>query len=189
MTVIAAAITEEDGVVIVGDSEITYDWTKDNDGYSKVWVADSQSYIFGSCGSLRVMQILKHWVEWPYFHDHHEDIESFVVREVIPKVRDSLFEHGAMEVSKKTENFDGDIIMAWDDNLVVIDGSLSVQIPISGRYAIGSGMQESLGALGNEGPWTKEDVIEAARRATITALGVGGPLWVATTDSMTVEKV
>jgi len=189
MTVIAAAITKKDGVVIVGDSELSGDFTKDTDGYSKIWVSDTQGYIFGACGSLRVMQVIKHWTNWPYFRPDVTDLEEFLVKEAVPNVREALFEHGALEVNKKTESFEGDVIMAWDNNLVVIEGDFSVLIPVSGRYAIGSGLSEAMGRLGNTGPYTKEDVIDAARRATITALGVGGPLWVTTTKTMKVEQV
>ena len=112
-----------------------------------------------------------------------------MVKDVVPNVREALFEHGALEVNKKTENFEGDVIMAWDNNLVVIDGGFSVLIPVSGRYAIGSGLSEAMGRLGNAGPYTKQDVVEAARRATITAVGVGGPLWAVSTKTMKVEQL
>ena len=125
MTVIAAAITKKDGVVIVGDSELSGDYTKDTDGYSKVWVSENQGYIFGACGSLRVMQVIKHWTTWPYFRSDITDLEEFVVKEMVPNIREALFEHGALEVNKKTESFEGDVIMAWDNNLVVIDGGCS----------------------------------------------------------------
>ena len=79
--------------------------------------------------------------------------------------------------------------MAWEDNLVVIDEDFGVTIPFSARYAIGSGQSEALGALGNEGGWTREDVIEAAHRATVTAIGVGGPLYSINTVDLTVRQV
>ena len=104
MTVIAAAVTKKDGVVIVGDSELSGDFTKDTDGYSKIWVSESQGYIFGACGSLRVMQVIKHWTSWPYYRNDITDLEEFMVKDVVPNVRESLFEHGALEVNKKTES-------------------------------------------------------------------------------------
>jgi len=188
MTVIAAAITKKDGIVIVGDSEVTWDYTKDNDGFSKLWVSENHKLIFGGCGSIRAMQVIKHWVDWPYFREDN-DVEEFAIKELVPKVRDALYDHGALEVNKRTESFDGSLIVAWGNNLVVIDDGFGVSIPASGRAAIGSGISEALGSMGNVGPWVKEDVIEAASRATITALGVGGPLWLATTKSMTLEKL
>jgi len=72
---------------------------------------------------------------------------------------------------------------------VTIDESFAVFVPSSNRYAIGSGQSEAFGSLGNQGPWTRDDVIGAASRATITALGVGGPLWAVDTVSMQLEQV
>jgi len=188
MTVIAAAITKGDGVVIVGDSEVTHDFTKDNDGFSKLWVSEEHSFIFGGCGSIRAMQIVRYWTDWPYYRSN-TDPEEFVIKEVVPRIRESLSLHGALLVSKKTESFDGALIMAWDNNLVVIDEDFGVTVPVSGRYAIGSGQSEALGSLGNKGPWIKSEVIEAAKRSAVTALGVGGPLWTVTTRTHRVEKI
>ena len=89
----------------------------------------------------------------------------------------------------KEISFDGAFIMAWDNNLVVVEDDFSVMNPVSQRYAIGSGQSEALGHLGNQPPYTKEDVIEAARKSLITSIGVGGPLWVVTTKTMTVEQI
>ena len=189
MTVIAAAVTKKDGVVFASDSELTNDFTKYNEGYSKVWAVESHRYVFGACGSLRVMQVIKHWTTWPYFRDDAIDIEEFVVKEIIPTLRETLAEHACLEVNKKTESFEGEIMMAWDDNLAVIDSSFSVILPLSKRYAIGSGQSEALGSLGISGSYTKNNVIEAARKASYTAIGVGGPIWCVSTKTMKVEKV
>ena len=42
-------------------------------------------------------------------------------------------------------------------------------------------MLDALGALGDHGPWTREDVIDAVRRSSKTAVGVGGAIYVAST--------
>jgi len=184
MTVIAAALTYDNGIVIVGDSELSTPFTRDNDGYSKVWVDDvNEGYIFGGAGNLRELQIIKYHVAWPYYRDIYP-IEEFVVKEVVPKIREALLDNGV-----KLEDYESSLIMAWEDNLVVIDQDFGVTIPISARYAIGSGQSEALGALGNEGGWTKENVIEAAHRATVTAIGVGGPLYAIDTINLTVQEV
>ena len=184
MTVIAAALTVEHGVVIVGDSELSTPFTRDNDGYSKVWVDEvHEGYIFGGAGNLRELQIIKYHVPWPYYRDIYP-VEEFVVKEVVPKMREALIDNGV-----KMEDYESSFIMAWGDNLVVIDDDFGVTIPLSARYAIGSGQSEALGALGNEGGWTKYDVIMAAERATVTAIGVGGPLYAIDTRDMTVHQV
>ena len=182
MTVVAAAVTKKHGVVLVSDSSLESQ-TKDNDGYSKVWVDSSMNMAFGGAGGLREIQIIKHHMELPYYPPYM-DVEVFVVKEVVPRMREALNEHGA-----KMENYETSFIIAWKNTLVTIDESFAVFTPTSGRYAIGSGQSEAFGSLGNEGPWTREDVIEAARRATITALGVGGPLWAVDTRNLTPEQI
>lgn len=189
MSVITAAITKADGVVLAADSEISGIYTKDKDGYCKLFVTEQQGFVFGGAGNIRPLQVIKHWTNWPIFRDYHIDIEEFVIKEVVPEIRTALFEHGALEVSKKTESFEGELIMAWKNNLVVIDSDFSVTIPSSGRYAIGSGMQEALGSLTNQGPWTKSDVIKAAQSSAITAVGVGGPIYYVTTKTPIIQKV
>ena len=182
MTVIAAALTMNNGVVIVGDSELSNSFTRDSDGYSKIWEHEEEGYIFGGAGRLRELQIIKHHVEWPYYRDIYPP-EEFVVKEVVPRMRDALIDNGI-----KMDDYESSFIMAWDDILVVIDEDFGVTVPLSARYAIGSGQSEALGFLGNEGGWTKEDVIEAARRATVTAVGVGGPLYIVDSIDMVVQQ-
>ena len=184
MTVIAAALTTDNGIVIVGDSELSTSFTRDTDGYSKVWVDEvNEGYIFGGAGDLRQLQIIKYHVQWPFYRDIYP-VEEFIVKEVVPRMREALLDNGV-----KMEDYESSFIMAWEDNLVVIDDHFGVTIPLSGRYAIGSGQSEALGALGNEGGWTKEDVIMAAERATVTAIGVGGPLYSVNTVDLTVQEV
>ena len=45
MTIIAAAITKQDGVVIAADSEISWDFTKADDGPNKLWVDKERKFI------------------------------------------------------------------------------------------------------------------------------------------------
>ena len=187
MTVLAAAITKLDGIVIAADSQFTWDYSKSDEGPTKLWVEKDRKYIFGGCGSVRAMQVVQYWTEWPEFRDFHE-IDRFAVRDIVPAIREALNEHGALESSRKVETFGAGIIMAWNSNLVVIDEDFTVAIPVSGRWAMGSGASEAFGSLGDEGPWTKADVIKAARAAKKTALGVGGDIYYATTKSMEIRK-
>ena len=187
MTILAAAITKMDGVVIAADSQISWDYSKSDEGPGKLWTDKDRRYVFGGCGSIRAMQVIQHWAEWPEFREFH-DLERFIIREAIPAMREALNEHGALESSKKIESFGAGIIMAWDNNLIAIDEDFSITIPISGRWAMGSGASEAFGYLGDEGPWTKGDVIKAARNAAKTAVGVGGDIYYVTTKNMEIKK-
>ena len=189
MTVLAAAITKMEGVVIAADSQITWDSLKSDEGPGKLWVDKDRKFIFGGCGSIRAMQVIQHWTEWPEFRNFHRyNVERFVIRDIIPAMREALNEHGALESSKKVETFGAGIIMAWENVIVVIDEDFSIILPISGRWAMGSGAGEAFGRLGDEGPWTKGDVIKAARNASKTAVGVGGDIWYVTSKSMEIVQ-
>jgi len=187
MTVVVAAVTKRDGVVMACDSEISYGWNKDNDGWNKIWVDDRNNFLIGGCGSIRAMQIFKYWVQLP--QNNGDDPEKFGVEQVTPIVRHELGEHGALYQNKKSEYFEGGFMVSWGNELMSVDSDFGIFVPSSGRHAIGSGQAEALGHLGNTGPWSKADVIEAARKATLTAVGVGGPLWVGTTKSMEIVQV
>lgn len=189
MTVLAAAITRLDGVVIAADSQISWDSGKSDEGPGKLWVEKDRRYIFGGCGSIRAMQVIQHWTYWPEFRDYHRnDVEKFVVKEIIPALRECLNENGALESSRKIESSGAALIMAWENNLVAIDEDFSITIPVSGRWAMGSGGSEAFGSLGEEGPWTKNDVIRAAKMATKTAMGVGGDVYYVTSKSLEIKK-
>ena len=189
MTVLAAAVTRLDGVVIAADSQISWDYTKSDEGSGKLWVDRERKFIFASCGDIRAAQVVQHWTDWPEFRDYHQgDVERFVIKEVVPAMREALNDHGALAVSKQVESFGAGIIMAWGNNLVAIDEDFTVTIPVTGRWAMGSGLSEAFGSLGDEGPWTKNDVIKAARMATKTAVGVGGDIYYATSKSLEVKK-
>jgi ATP-dependent protease HslVU (ClpYQ) peptidase subunit len=187
MTVLAAAITKMDGIVIAADSQISWDFTKSDEGSGKLWIDKERKFIFGGCGSVRAMQVIQYWTEWPEFREFHA-IDRFVAKEIIPAMREVLNDHGALESSKKVETFGAGLIMAWENNIVAIDEDFSFTIPVSGRWAMGSGGSEAFGSLGDQGPWTKSDVIKAARNAAKTAVGVGGDIYYVTSKSLEIKK-
>lgn len=92
--------------------------------------------------------------------------------------------HGILKEKNGVENIEAWTIMGLDDeHLLEVEDDFCVMPSIHGRIADGSGYAEAYGSLGEKGPWTKDDVIEAARRATLTANGVGGDIyWVSTKD-------
>jgi ATP-dependent protease HslVU (ClpYQ) peptidase subunit len=187
MTVIVAARTKKDGIVLAADSQESWGWKKLDEQDEKLWAEEAYGYILGACGSVRTAQVIRYYSDWPYPAPKQPLLE-FAIKKIIPEVRQATFDHGSQYHSKGLEMMDASVIMAWDDNLIVIDSDYGIFIPISGRIAIGSGESEALGSLGDTGPWTKEDVIEAARVASVSARGVGGAIYFATTKNLAVEK-
>jgi 20S proteasome alpha/beta subunit len=193
MTVIVAALTVDDGIVMASDSEITAGWQKGSHANPKIWVEGDR--LFGFAGSMRAAQVVKHLTEWPDMWPDlaggfgTEDVERFIVKSVWPNMRYALEVNGALHAHRGVESIEAEFLIAYGGTLVEIDSGGTVVLPPSGRAAIGSGYAEALGSLGDEGPWTREDVIEAVRRAAKSAVGVGGPVYVAGTESPTIDRV
>lgn len=188
MTVILAARTRAHGVVMAADSETSAGWEKIQADRHKLWTAAGQ-YLIGAAGCVRTAQVIKHFTTWPrYRADEHTDVEEFLVKQLVPAIRRAVDGQGVLDTTKPVHTLATSLLIAWgDDHIAEINANGAVIQPRAGRYAIGSGYAEALGALGDQGPWTRTAVIEAARRATITAHGCGGPIVVGDTKRLTIE--
>lgn len=186
MTVIVAARLKK-GVVIAADAQTTAGWQKEYNDRSKLWVAGQ--YAFGAAGCVRTSQVVRHFASWPkYRPDEVTDIEAFAVREVVPALEAAVKDRGVVINDAGRTRVDMDMIATWGDHLLMIAGNGAVVNEMAGRCAIGSGATEALGYLGDKGPWTVEQVIEAARRSTLTNLGCSGRIDYVTTNDLTVVR-
>lgn len=174
MTVIVAAVTGKNRVTIAADSEVTGGWEKGRVTSPKVWA--DRGYAFGVAGSLRSAQVLRHHVDWPRWEPEDGDFEPFLIRQVVPAIRWGIVDHGIVRRKRGSEWFPSYLVIANRDRVATIQEDYCVHGDNLGRLATGSGYAEALGALGDSGPWTEADVVEAARRASVTAIGVGGPI-------------
>lgn len=188
MTVIVAAVTEENGVVMAADRLVSNGWEKQFHTAPKLWT--SETWAVGGAGDLRAVQVIKHYVTWPkYRPDEESDTEGFLVKSVIPAIRTGAQGHGVLKDESGIHTINAQLIAATGDRIVEITENGSVLSEISGRAAIGSGYAEALGRLGSVGPWTEDDVIDAVRRAIRTARGCDGPISVVNTKTLTIRTV
>jgi ATP-dependent protease HslVU (ClpYQ) peptidase subunit len=182
MTIIVAARTKS-GVTLAADTQTSAGSQKLRLDRSKLW--STGFYAIGACGSLRVSQIIRHHATWPkYRPDEDTDIEAFCVKQLVPAIRTAAKDQGVK--IDDANHIGSDLLVAWGTNVVEIDGNGSVCIPSSGATAIGSGWAEAAGYLGNVGPWTTRQVIDAATRSTITNTGCSAPIHHMDTTSLTV---
>ncbi len=184
------AVTKKDGVVLASDSSIESSIIKATDYDGKIW-ADGE-YVIGAAGELRTLQVVKHFFNLPEFKSYFSyDIEKFLVREVIPPLKEVLREHEVLEVSKKVTSSSLSLVVGWDKYICLIEENFTVFIPSSKRIATGSGMAQSLGSLDNKinNKWTKKDIIRAVINAQLTAPGVGGNIYMVSTKTPKVIKV
>jgi ATP-dependent protease HslVU (ClpYQ) peptidase subunit len=186
VTVIVAALTKDQGVVMAADRQVTMGARKANHEQPKLWV--SGQYAFGACGCLRTAQVLKHHVTWPKFRpDEDKDWEKFLVMSVVPAIYEGVQNRGVMTDSSGVRTLDMMLCIATGEHSAVIYGNGCVIADNTGRSAIGSGSAQALGSLGDKGPWAEADVVTAAHRAAETAVGVDGPISVVDTKTLTVR--
>lgn len=187
MTIIVAAKLTTGGVCIAADSLTVAGWEKLHADRSKLWVSDP--YVFGAAGDVRAAQVVQHFTAWPkYRPDEDTDVEAFLVKSVVPAIFAGANDKGVVRNDSGQTRIGIELVMAWGDHLAVMWGNGCVHVPASGRIAAGSGYAEAVGYLGESGPWTPADVCEAARRASLTNLGVDGPIHYVTTIDKTVVR-
>ena len=188
MTVIVAALTADQGVVMAADRLASNGWQKQYHLTPKLWVAEG--FAIGAAGTMRVAQVLKHHVTWPkYRPDEDTDLEAFLVKNTVPAMRAGAKDHGVVKTKEGVEELDARLLLATGAHLAMISGDGCVVMESSNRMAIGSGYAEALGRLGDDGPWTEADVVDAVRRAIRQAVGCDGPISVVDTKTLIVRTV
>lgn len=187
MTVVVAALTEQ-GVVMAADRQIHAGWQKQYHEQPKLWV--NGKYALGAAGCMRTAQVLKHHVTWPkYRPDEDTDWEAFLVKTLVPAMWQGVKDHGVVKNNNGIDQLNSSLLLAVGDRIAEISGNGCAVTETAGRAAIGSGYAEALGALGTTGPWTEDQVIDAVRRASQTAVGVGGPISIVNTRTLDIRTV
>ena len=175
MTIIVAARLANGHVCMAADSQTSIGWEKAEHDASKLWTAGQ--YAIGAAGDVRAAQVVRHFTTWPKFRpDEDTDTEAFLVKSIVPAIRAAVANTGVQVVNSSAESVRTTFAVCWAGTVAMVHGNYAVTIPRSGRLAIGSGSAEALGYLGESGPWTVKQVVEAARRATITADGCSGDI-------------
>jgi ATP-dependent protease HslVU (ClpYQ) peptidase subunit len=188
MTVIVAALTKDQGIVMAADRLVSNGWQKQYHQAPKLWA--TEQFALGAAGSMRAAQVLKHHVTWPkYRPDEDGDLEKWLVKTLVPAIRAGTKDHGIIKSDSGVETLDTTLLWATGDLLAEVSGNGCVVVATSGRMAVGSGYAEALGRLGDTGPWKEADVVDAARRAIQTNRGCDGPISVVDTKTLTVKTV
>ena len=186
MTVIVAARTKA-GITMAADSAVTRGWIKATHDAPKLWVQDK--WLAGGAGTMRHIQVVRHFVTLPKFRpDEDTHWETFMVRNVIPALRTGVKDHGIVLAEKGHESIEATHLFAVGEHMAYVSYDGCVLTEPSGRMAIGSGEAEALGFLGDGGTYTEADVVEAVRRAAVTAHGVDGAVMVADTKTLKVRE-
>lgn len=114
----------------------------------KVWV--SGIYIFGSCGSFRINQLLRYQMNIPQALPHDErDVDEFMVTDFMDAAKQCLAEHGMVENHHNVDTIadDSDFLVGVRGRLYLVAMDFSVIRSATGYAATGSGYDLALGAL------------------------------------------
>jgi hypothetical protein len=173
---------------MAADRCVTTGWTEHTHEQPKLWA--SSDWITGGSGNMRAIQVLKHWLIYPrYRPDEDQDWEAFAVKTLVPAVRTAFSGTGVVETKNVTsETVPFTALFAVKDRIVELSPDFCAFSDLTGRSAIGSGYRQALGFLGDSGPWTEKDVVEAVRRSAQTAVGVGLPIDVVDTKTLVVRR-
>ena len=101
----------------------------------------------GFTRSYREGQIMRYLMEWPPKPQEGTDVTSWIVREVVGKLRETLKEHGALEKGERGADQGAWLILAVRDRVFEIAPDFQVTESAAGYVSLGSGYRYALGAM------------------------------------------
>lgn len=176
---------EQDGFVyMAGDSIACSGYDSNTTACKKVFrVGD---YVIGYTTSFRMGQILQYEVEFPCVSANCPDLTGFMVKEVVPLIREALKKGGYTTISDNVES-GGQFMLGLMGQLFVFDSDFQVNRFVRGYNAIGCGAMYAMGALSilPDGLPARSRLCAAMVAADRLCCGVGGPFFAVTTERST----
>jgi ATP-dependent protease HslVU (ClpYQ) peptidase subunit len=139
MTVIVAALSDENEVVMGADSAGISENELEIRRDPKIFIKNG--FLFGFCGSYRVCQLVRYHLTFPKFEG--EDAMQYMVTKFVVSLRSMLKE---FEVDVKSDE-DFSFIVGFKKNIFVVSADLQVAEQRDGFCAIGAGAQIAKGGL------------------------------------------
>ena len=136
--------------------------------------------LFGTAGTARSAQLLEYNLNIPQ-HSKGNDFK-YLCTKLVPAIRKVFIDGGAIGSDRGIEKFDGEIIVAYNNNLYYIHGDFQIGNVVENYLVIGSGAEIALGSLFNDN-FCKKDIVpklqllnalEASEKYTTT---VGRPFY------------
>lgn len=152
MTCIAALVDKDGRVWMAGDSATTYgeELRLLSEGMPKVSKRVDEGgtvWMLGTAGRSRLRQVIALEIDLPKAPLGGEDVLGFLVKEFIPRLRDTLDEVGFMEKEKNADKMKGAILIGLKGRLFMVDGNFCVIEEAQPFTAIGSGENVAFGVL------------------------------------------
>lgn len=146
MTTIVAVQRKGD-VEFAADSQMTYGNLKSPDSFRKVFA--NGPVVFGFAGSVRAANVLR-FMDVPALPKkrlNRNDLERWVVTDLVPAMQDALETGNAMEIHNNEVDSYSRVLVSVQGSVYEIGSNFSVTRESSGVYSVGSGSDFALGAM------------------------------------------
>lgn len=180
-----AALTAPDGTVWIGGDSAGIDERLDLGIHSETKVWTQGPVVFGSCGSFRVAQLIRHKLTLPN-PDPDTDPWAYLVGPLVDAMREALEVGGALATWEEdaTEGIYGGFVIGYAGRVFELYADFGIGELTHGYAAVGCGAPMAVGSLA-----TTEGLRVAPRRRIELALdaaerhsgGVRGPMTILST--------
>ncbi len=143
-------IQHNKGCILVADSLITDDTGRKYSHPDMKKLVERGQFIIGGSGDWTICNIVQHhWTPPTPTAKDRQDLYHFMVKRVVPSLRQCLIEHGYNfdDNNGKKEGESFHFLLAVNGIIFDVDQELSVTMNSDGVYAVGSGGDFALGAL------------------------------------------
>lgn len=173
MTCIVGIATE--GKVYIGSDSLGGGRNQKNIyKHSKVFI--KEDFIIGYTSSFRMGQILE--VEWkvPERNEYIKDDYAFMIKQVVPSIKECFKEHGFGNIKDGEQDFAGDFLIGYNGSVYHLQDDFSVLEATDDFNSVGSGFHIALGSLASTVHWEHPEeriyqAIEAAEKYKPTVQG------------------
>ena len=148
MTIIVALL-DSDGVIHMGGDSSASNDTDAIDICGNEKIFHSYSFMYGICGSFRVMNVIRYIFDPPAFtwYDNDAPVE-YMVKCFVPMLIKVLRSNKTLEKDNNVVSMDATMIVGFQGNLFIVDSDFQVrQLPPENFFAIGSGAEAAKGSL------------------------------------------
>lgn len=159
-------VEKQKTVDIAWDSQVSSGYGGEELEQEKVF--EASGIIYGVAGAVRVANLIEGLQIKPPTNLSDKDTDTWVSRYMIPRIQQTLREHGALEQDQYME---AGILAVVNARVYSIGGDFSRVRNTSGRYVLGSGSNYAKGAL-DAGASAEQAVKVAAKNDVWTGFGI-----------------
>jgi hypothetical protein len=161
MTVIVALVDSKDIVHMGADSSASND-TDSMESCENEKVFHKNSFMFGVCGSFRIMNLLRYsfqprefslfeeklWYDFTQDNGYYSSAMEYMIQSFVPQLIKCLKKNGVIEKENSVLKMDASIVVAFKSYMFVVDGDFQVRLPPYENFVVlGSGSEPAKGSL------------------------------------------